>query len=204
MNCSAPSKRKYFWTREWWGPEGWSELVVLGTWEQSGGWWWNGSQLRCAGLSPLSTEEASTGTQVPYYQTAKVKCPDFPLYLVLLPCSFLLSCLTWVAQGRLGVLWQDRTTHSFCLSSLMFAAAMQSLLNINAQSQPSLLKEEKQSCWDLCRFRNREYNLLTIMQRNEWKFSAPGIFFYIFYRLIYHCLLWWLCLSRWSMSFHLL
>lgn len=60
-------------------------------------------------------------------------------------CPELSSCLTWVAQGCLGILWQDRTTHSFCLYSPLFSAAMQSLLNINAQTISAFPAERKKA-----------------------------------------------------------
>lgn len=121
--------------------------------------------------------------------------------LLLLPCSCILCDMSCTRLCRIPGCRRGRLTSSACL---LFAAEMQLLLNTNT-SAASVFPDGRNKARLLrsLQIQEGEHNLLTIMQRKEQMFPAPGIFSYICYRVIYHYSLWWLFLNR-IMSFQIL
>jgi len=118
--------------------------------------------------------------------------------LLLLPCCYILPDMSCTRLCRISGCRTGQLTSSACV---LFAAAMQLLLNINTWAV-SVFPDGRNKAGLLrsLQIQEGEHNLLTIMQRKEQMFPAPGIFSYVCYGVIYHSSLWWLFLNR-TMSF---
>lgn len=143
MNCLALSKRECFCAengevlrdgQSWWCWRAESSLVDD-----------NGLNLSwdVLGFHCYLYKRPQVSIWVPYCQNAKIKCTEFPLCLLLLSCSYILSDLSWTRLCK--ILWgrQDNTLVLIVLSSICSCKEIIAEHYTNSLSLPWWKKQSK-------------------------------------------------------------